>query len=240
MTVDEPTGFALKKVVAHGPDRLTRLPGLGETSRPLLRVWVVRAPRRCRLGELFQRERRTCHSEPDSPVLLLYRLFTVRQCAVYKNEIQRWPPWNKTFYPPKKKTKGNQVKNSKPMPERSLRCVPTLSTAVVVLAPSFSVRFPLPSTLELYWGTSRFHLHAISVGLPPPPLPPGSTTMEHNNRARWSHYLYLHPSGIYSTYRLTIFLAIFSRMSVIPSQIYWYQASQISGFDAHVPYQACY
>ena len=35
--------------------RLAYLPGLCETSRLLLPVWVTRAPRRCCLGELFQR-----------------------------------------------------------------------------------------------------------------------------------------------------------------------------------------
>ena len=35
--------------------RWVSLPGLFETSRLLLHVWVTRAPRGCRLGELFQR-----------------------------------------------------------------------------------------------------------------------------------------------------------------------------------------
>ena len=54
MTLDKSTGLALKKAVAPGSDWLLYR-ALGETSRLLLPVWVARAPRRCRLGELFQR-----------------------------------------------------------------------------------------------------------------------------------------------------------------------------------------
>ena len=64
MTLDESTGVALKTAVAARPDwLLCRC----ETSR-LLPVWVARAPRGWRLGELFQRCEVLSHIVPDLPV----------------------------------------------------------------------------------------------------------------------------------------------------------------------------